>query len=651
MTNYYKLLTAQATDEDFTYSSEEDLQPGQLVIVTFRSRKLQAMVIKRDEANDFAYQVKSIEKILPLQFTKSRMQFLEFMAQYNMIPRGSVLKMMLPQIDAFTQAYQPQQHNFAPKSYELSTKQEEVFGEISKKINNGFSVTVLEGVTGSGKTEVFLKAVIELMSQGHQVLVLLPEIVLTSQLIDRFTEKLNYKPHQWHSGLSKKQRRETLQGVISGDVKLVVGARSALLLPYKDLKLVVVDEEHDSSYKQEEGAIYNARDMALALAKYTDIAVLLSSATPSMESYYNIKQGKFGHLVLSERFSKVELPELLLVDLELERKANKFWITTPLRQQILSAIAKGKQVLLFLNRRGFAPVTMCKECDAKISCRNCNAYLVYHKKKQLLKCHHCGYSEKMPSSCPACGCKSDFVNIGLGVERICEEVASFVDNPRIALLTSDTLGSREKITQELARINEGEVDIIVGTQLITKGLHFSNLHLVGVIDADASVIGGDIRALERTYQLLHQVSGRAGREADRGLVIIQTRHPNSPIMQHLISPDKHEFIDAELINREVVGMPPYKRLVTITMAGYNEFDVIDAAQTLARFAPFGIDGISVMGPSPAPLFYLNRRYRYRFIIVAEKSMNVQKIIKQWLAAAILKRSVRVRVDIDPMSFI
>lgn len=647
---YYDILTTQPLDSLFSYSANQKLQTGQVVKVPFRNKQILGIVLQEQPSPPDNTKIKEISSYYPFILPKNRIDFLNFVASYNLIPKGAVLKMMLPVAEALEEGINFKNSPFAPNQYSLSQEQLNVYQIIASKLENKFSATLLEGVTGSGKTEVFLKAVINQIAAGKQVLILLPEIVLTSQLIERFTEKLNFRPQQWHSGLTKKQRREALNGIITGDVKLVVGARSALFLPFKDLSLIVIDEEHDQSYKQEEGPIYHARDMGLSLAKFLEIPIILCSATPSIESIFNAKRGRLEHLQLKNRYSMVEMPEIKLVDLEKERLANKWWITNPLRDEIKAAIANGKQSLLFLNRRGYAPITICKNCDAKISCKNCNSYLVYHKSKNLLRCHHCGYSTKCPSSCPSCAAKSDFINVGLGVEKLVEEICTFIENPKIALLTSDTLSKRESVTKALEKINKGEVDIIVGTQLITKGLHFSKLHLVGVIDADASVIGGDIRALEKTYQLLHQVSGRAGRESDRGLVIVQTRHPSSQLMEHLIDPASDAFVEAELHNREQAFMPPYSRLVSIILSGYNELDVIDAAHQLAQHAPHKIENVTVMGPSPAPIFYLNRKFRYRFIVSSPKELFIQKIISQWLSSCKIKSNVSVKIDVDPVSF-
>lgn len=640
---YYEVLLAYPLEQTFTYSSKEKLTELTVVEVSLRNKILLGLIISTREKP--TYTVREINTAINWQMTQARWGFLTKMARYNMLTRGAVLKMMLPVKSDFSPLT-----NFTPvkmhATFSLTAEQQQAADRICNSAS--FQAIALKGVTGSGKTETYLHAVLETIARGGQVLILLPEIFLTTQLIERFSERLGSRPIEWHSNLTPKQRRMNFAAIVAGQAPLVVAARSGLFLPFKNLQLIIIDEEHDTSYKQEEGGCYHARDMAVWLAQILNITIVLASATLSLETIFNIKQGRYHMVTLPQRFSKVAMPNIALVD---NSKLERVMLSPLLQQHIKTTISANKQVLLYLNRRGYAPISMCKSCLAKVSCKNCNAYLVYHKSRNLLRCHHCGYQHTPTAKCYACGQDTEFINYGPGVEKLAEELGYLNPDWRILILSSDTMANKNKMLEQLEKINNQEVDIIIGTQIVGKGLHFASLHLVGIIDADAATIGGDIRALERTYQALQQVAGRAGREQEQGQVIMQTRFPESAVMQNLQNYQEEAFLEQELLCRKHAHMPPYTRLVSILCSSHKELNVLAMIKNLQKSAPQGIEGINILGPSPAPIFYLHRQYRYRYIIVAERHLNVQALIKQWLSNVPEMKNVKIKVDIDPYSFV
>lgn len=536
---------------------------------------------------------------------------------------------------------------------DLSPEQTAAADALSEKVGKGFSATVLNGVTGSGKTEVYFDAVAQALKDGRQVLVLLPEIGLTGQWLDRFERRFGVKPAQWHSDLPQRVRRETWKGVLSGDVKVVAGARSALFLPYPDLGLIIVDEEHDSSYKQEDGVIYHARDMAVVRAKIADIPVILSSATPSLETCVNVRQGKYDEIVLKNRFGAAVLPEMNLIDMRRFPPQNadtlKSFLSPVLVDEIGKTLEKGDQALLFLNRRGYAPLVLCRKCGYRFQCPHCAAWLVEHRSGNSLVCHHCGYSIPKPSVCPVCGESDCLTACGPGVERISEEAAVRFPDAKQLVVSGDLNVTAAEMAELMRQIHDREVDLIIGTQILTKGHHFPHLTLVGVVDADLGLAGGDLRAGERTYQMLDQVAGRAGRADKKGKVFLQTYDPDNQVIQALVSREREAFLDAEAQGRELLKMPPFGRLAALIVSAAKEDAAQGAAAYLGRIAPTGA-GIRVLGPAPAPLALLRGKYRYRLLLQTAKHIRIQDVLKDWLSKASLPSTVRVRVDIDPYSF-
>ena len=518
-----------------------------------------------------------------------------------------------------------------------------------------FSVTLLDGVTGSGKTEVYFEAIAEAVAAGRQALVLLPEIALSAQWLARFEQRFGVAPALWHSDLTSAQRRAAWRAVALGRAPVVVGARSALFLPYPDLGLIVVDEEHESAFKQEDGVTYHARDMAVVRAQLGGIPAVLVSATPSLESLNNVKTGRYRALHLPERHGNAALPDVALVDLRQDRPPKleglgPGWLSSALRRAISETLAAGEQVLLFLNRRGYAPLTLCRACGHRLQCPNCTAWLVEHRLAGRLQCHHCGHTARLPPACPDCGAEGTLAACGPGVERLAEEVRVLFPQARQATMTSDTLTGPDAAAELVRQVQAREIDILIGTQIVAKGHHFPHLTLVGVVDADLGLYGGDLRAAERTYQLLHQVAGRAGRAEHRGRVLLQTAEPEHPVMQALAAGERDTFFAAEAAAREAAGLPPFGRLAALILSGPDARQLDEAARALARSAP-RVEGVTILGPAPAPLAVLRGRHRRRFLVKAPRGFRLQALLRPWIGQAKLPSAVRLQVDIDPYSFL
>jgi primosomal protein N' (replication factor Y) len=519
---------------------------------------------------------------------------------------------------------------------------------------NAFSAHLLDGVTGSGKTEVYFEAVAAALRAGKQVMILLPEIALTIQFLERFAARFGVRPAEWHSDLSQKERRRTYRAVMNGEARVVVGARSSLFLPFPELGLVIVDEEHEQAFKQQEGAIYHARDMAVVRARIEGCPVILASATPSLESFVNAQSGRYAHLKLASRHGVAEMPEVRLIDMRHERDAPDVehkaqWLSPPLRAALEKALAAGEQAMLFLNRRGYAPLTLCEACGHKFTCPHCSAWLVEHKYKKRLACHQCGYELPMPSDCPQCHEPGSLIACGPGVERVAEEFAAFFPSARFSIASSDILHGPAETQAAIRAMAKREIDVLIGTQIVAKGHHFPQLTLVGVIDADLGGSDGDLRARERTFQLLHQVSGRAGRAEKPGLVLLQTRNPEDAVMQALARGDRDGFYEQERQFREAAAAPPFGRLVGLVVSGYDGEAVRAIARALGKSAPPARD-VKVWGPTPAFYALLRGQTRERLLVQAAKGVDVQAYLKAWLALVKVPAAVRVAVDVDPVSF-
>ena len=641
--------------------------------------------------------------------------FVDWMAHYTMVPRGLVLKMVLASrealiLDTIKFGYTVIVHNELPSQLDLPQLNSHVhsIAEIMRiasvtriKVNSwikqgfltaqplltrplpsplmtiinqhqtlndhqrqaadiisvqlktpAFHVTLLDGVTGSGKTNVYMEAIAEALRQGQQVLVMLPEIALSPQMITRFTTRFGVEPAVWHSHLTLNQRKLTWRGICKGTSSVVIGARSSLMLPFKNLGLIIVDEEHDQSYKQEEGVIYQARDMAIVRAKLGNIPIILVSATPSLETLINVQQGRYKHIILPERFGRAVLPKLHLIDCRLPEAMAKpgQWLSQPLITALKANLAQGQQSLLFLNRRGYAPLTLCRCCGHRFQCIQCSTWMVEHRYFAELRCHQCGFISPKPEVCPQCLKPDQLTVCGPGVERLHEETQVHCPEARLLIMASDMIQSPQHLLECMTKIHDQEVDIIIGTQMMAKGHHFNDLTLVGIVDADLSLNGGDLRACEKTYQLLHQVGGRAGRTAERGSVFIQTYQPEHPVMQALIAHERDRFVEEEIIMRQQANMPPFSRLSALIISSPLIEEAEKCARLLAYKAPQAQD-FEIMGPVAAPLSLIRGRYRWRLLLRSPKTLSPQPYIKQWLQQVKLPRSIRLMIDIDPYSFL
>ena len=534
---------------------------------------------------------------------------------------------------------------------DLSAEQQAVSDVFSAAVRKrDFAPFLLDGVTGSGKTETYFEPVAEALRMGRQVLVLLPEIALTENFLHRFEERFGAAPILWHSSLKSTERRRAYRAVCEGSAQVVVGARSALYLPFAKLGLIVVDEAHETSFKQEDGVRYNARDVAVMRGHFEKVPVILASATPALESLQMAESGIYEKVDLPSRFGGAELPAIELIDLTEEKPPHGMWLAQRLVDGIEERLERGEQSLLFLNRRGYAPLTLCRNCGFRYQCPNCSAWLVEHRFTRRLACHHCGHEAPAPQACTECGEPDCLVACGPGVERIADEVAERLPQARVFVATSDTLNSPGRAAEFIAAVEAREIDVIVGTQLVTKGFHFPELTLVGVVDADLGLEGGDLRAGERTYQQVAQVAGRAGRGSKPGEVLIQTRHPEAPVIAALAAGDRDAFYSAETEMRREAGAPPFGRWASIIISSEDDGEAREAANRLGAFRP-GVADCMILGPAPAPMALLRGRYRYRFLINARRSVQLQHVIRRWLTQVDHPAGVRVAVDIDPYSFV
>lgn len=713
------VLVPYPVDRAYDYAADgHNLRPGDYVTVPLGPREVLAVVWGEGEGGVAKAKIKSVlhkHDLPPLP--QVHRDFLDWVSQYTMAAKGSVLKLTLSVPKAFDRdkpavAYlavpvdakglSPQrkkvlnvladgmprraaelareagctpavvkamaakgflktveQRPLAPcchpaperKGPDLSYAQSEAAKKLREAAaKKDFQPALLDGVTGSGKTEVYFEAVAAALEMGKQILILLPEIALSNAFLDRFKERFGCAPALWHSALSSAQRRTTWRGVAEGDCKVVIGARSALFLPFADLGLIVVDEEHDPAYKQEDNVIYHARDMAVVRAHLGKMPIVLVSATPSLETIHNAWMGRYAHITLPDRHGGAELPDIRIIDLRSDKPERQHFISPTLEKAMADTFAQGGQSMLFLNRRGYAPLTLCRTCGHRFECPRCTAWLIEHKRTGRLHCHHCDYHMPVPAQCPSCDDRDSFSACGPGVERILEEVHELFPQARTCVLASDTVETDNELRVMLSDIRDHKIDIVVGTQIIAKGHHFPKLTCVGVIDADLGLSGGDLRASERTYQLLHQVAGRAGREKSKGLVYLQTFNPDNRVIRALASGSRDDFLHIEALERERAKMPPFTRLVGIILSGREEKQVEEVSRVLAKAAPHGT-GLKTLGPAEAPLYRIRGNFRRRFLVCADKKLDSQKAILRWIESVKIPSAVRVHIDIDPQSFL
>lgn len=584
------------------------------------------------------------------QFARTTRELAEEAGVSDGVVRGLVEAGALSPVELPVEAAFPE-IDFASAGKSLSEAQQEAAAVLRARVAAGaFSALLLDGVTGSGKTEVYFEAVAETLARGRQALILLPEIALTSQFLDRFEARFGTRPAEWHSELSTRERRRVWRGVAEGRARVVVGARSALFLPFNELGLIVVDEEHEAAFKQDEGVSYHARDMAVVRASLGGVPIILSSATPSLETVVNVEQGRYERVALAERHGAAELPSITAIDMRDDPPERGRWLAPRLVAEIAAAYAAGEQSMLFLNRRGYAPLTLCRTCGHRIECPQCTAWLVEHRFRRELVCHHCGYTAPVPKACPSCGAEESLIACGPGVERIAEEVAEIFPQARVSVLSSDNLRGPSSHEEAFRAISAREVDIVIGTQIVAKGHHFPWLTVVGVVDADLGLENGDLRAAERTFQLLQQVAGRAGRAERKGRVYLQTYMPEHTVMRALVAGDRDAFLGREAEARERVALPPFGRLAGVVVSSTDAHLAQKWARELARAVPMA-ENVAVLGPAPAPLALLRGRTRLRFLVKTGRNVNIQAYMQAWLGPLKTPGAVRVSVDIDPYSFL
>ncbi len=535
---------------------------------------------------------------------------------------------------------------------QFTDAQEIAVGSLRAQVDgDNFAVSLLDGVTGSGKTEVYFEAVARALEKGRQVLILLPEIALTSQFMNRFKSRFGAMPVEWHSALGQAERGRIWRACATGDARVIIGARSALFLPCPELGLIIVDEEHDASFKQDDRVHYQARDMAVVRGNLGKIPIVLASATPSIETHVNARTGKYAHIVLPGRFSGVDLPEVTPIDLRKHPPDKGRWLSPVLVEAMVETLAKGQQSLLFLNRRGYAPLTLCKGCGHRFECPQCTAWLVEHRFKKKLNCHHCGFSLPLPEHCIKCGAVDSLVAVGPGVERIAEEVVERFPDAKVVLLSSDLVPSLIEMRALITQIEQGEAQIIIGTQIVAKGHNFPDLSLVGIIDADLGLGGADPRAAERTFQLMHQVTGRAGRYKIKGRGLLQTHDPSNPVMDAIIRGDRDAFIEREIRQRQIGMLPPYGRLAAVIVTCKDKDLAERYAREIANRAP-PAERIEVLGPAEAAIFVVRGRYRWRLLVKSPREMDLQAYMRAWVEAMPTAHGdLRLSIDIDPYSFL
>lgn len=696
---FAQVLLPLALDEAFTYKAQDEVEIGDVVQVEFGRKKIWGVVVEVKKTAPENLAEAKIKKILAInsriKFSKNQLKFIETIATYNRASRGLVLRAFIGILNSDKTKKSPKslEQEIEPEKFslkKLTEKQRECFDELSMTRD----ISLIDGVTGSGKTEIYFALIAKILSEkwspqqvlgdkqeesapeiltasessrclkreeltsevsprtccgvhhdSPQILILLPEIALTSQLLLRFEEQFKFKPALWHSKISQKERREIFYGVVEGSVKVLIGARSALLLPFKNLQLIIVDEEHDSSFKQEDVFNFHARDMAIVKASLEKFPVILSSATPALETYANAVSGKYRHFILEQKFGAKN--EIELIDLRREKLPSGEFLSQKLRAEIAQNLLQKKQTMLFLNRRGYAPVTLCKACGKKYDCSDCDFHLVLHKSKNQLICHHCGHHEKPTAECKFCGEKDSLIGLGAGVEKLAEEVKKTFPEARIALVTSDNVTSFSDVDKLVEKILGREIDVIIGTQMITKGHDFPDLTLVGIIDADGLLYSSELRALEKAYQILTQVIGRAGRRSEQGVVMIQTYNPENFLFDQLLKNDKKSFYDFEIKNRQNLELPPFARMAKFEVSSFVESEAKNFAKKLIKNFPLS-EKIEIFGPAPAPLQRLKNRHHFLVNLKTQRKINLQKLISDVMQSLDIPTSIRVRIDIDPL---
>ena len=629
------------------YYSSSDHSIGDLVQVPFRNKNITGIVWEVN-CEDSGKKLKSLcnENNFPASINSEVIELIKKAAKYYLSELGTVAKLVLPvDINESPIKIHEQEIQNNIRLAKLTDSQEKAL----KLVENNVKPTVIKGVTGSGKTEIYFHAILNQIKNGKQALIMLPEIALSTQIIARFQERFGFEPAIWNSTVTKAKKKRILRGIISGDVKIIIGARSSLFLPYKNLGAIVVDEEHDSSYKQNEGILYNARDMAVLRGSIEKCQTLLVSATPSIESLHNAANGKYNIVHLENRFNDAYLPDVKIIDMKQEHLERNTWISSTALNAIRKNIEQKQQTLIFLNRRGYAPLMLCKACGYRANCKSCSASMVLHKKLNKMECHHCGAISKIHTECPGCDETDSLIFCGPGIERIYEEITKIFPEINLAMVSKEQSSKPVEMQKLLESMENGEIDILIGTQIVTKGYHFPDLTLVVIVDADLGFVGGDLRASEKTFQLLHQVGGRAGRADKSGNVLIQTYYPEHKVIEALAEKKEDIFINEELLSRQKSEMPPFSKMAAITITGKNPDKTLQMAKNFVARAPKS--DAKIMGPAEAMMLKLSNRYRYKILVLASREFNMQKYLKLWKEYSKIPSSYQIKFDIDPHNFV
>ena len=645
------VLIPRIFDHPHTYFSKKfgKLKTGSIVSVPFGKDEEIGVVWDKEENTNKNFKLKDIKEKKSVSLSDNLVKFVNWFSLYNLAPKGMVLKMCLGDESFFSKKKETFDKSLKiKKNFILNDEQKKCLKDINN-LGNKFSTTLLQGITGSGKTIVYFEKIKENILRGKQSLVLLPEIFLTNQFNQRFEDYFGFKPAIWHSQITKKNKRIIWKNIINGEIKLVVGARSSLFLPFKNLGLIVVDEEHDSSYKQDEGIRYNARDMAISRASIENIPVLLSTSIPSLETFNNVKNKKYNFTKLEKRYKNFSLPNAEVVDLKLDRKKKNIWLDPKTINFVKKYLEKKDQVLFFLNRRGYAPFIICKTCGSKLDCPNCSIYLTFHKHINKAMCHHCGYKSSLNSNCKKTENNCDYQMYGPGVEKIYNELKQIFPEKKIKILSSDFLNKKKETKNLLSDIENNKIDILVGTQLISKGFNFPNLNCIVVVDADFSGMGFDLRSTEKNIQLYNQLSGRAGRFSKDSLVIYQTFNPSDETLKNILENDSAQFLEDEINLRKEKNLPPFTRLIALIISSKNEKDGILEAKKIKKNLSI-LKYAEIMGPVSSPIFKIKNNYRTRLLLRSRNNLFIQKDIAKILKKINLSKKIKLTVDVDPLNF-
>ena len=646
------VLIPRIFDHPHTYLSGRfgKLKAGSIVQVPFGREKEIGVVWDKAEETKKNFRLKTVLEIKPFSFSDKLINFINWFSIYNLVPKGMVLKMFLGNdlLSSKKYDFKLQYTSNEKIRFELNDDQKKCLKDI-QNFGNNFSVTLLQGITGSGKTLVYFERIKESLKKNKQVLVLLPEIFLTNQFNKRFEDYFGFKPSIWHSKITKKNKRIIWQNINNGKIGLVVGARSSLFLPFKNLGLIVVDEEHDNSYKQDEGIRYNARDMAISRGSFENVPVILSTSIPSLETYKNVKSKKYNVTKLNKRYKDFSLPNAEIINLNLTKKSKNIWLDIKTLNLVKKYLDKGDQVLFFLNRRGYAPFMICKVCGYKLECPNCSIFLTFHKYLNKALCHHCGHKTQIKNKCKNFDTTCDFQMYGPGVEKIFSELKQIFPQKKIKILSSDFLTKKKETYELLNDIEKNKVNILVGTQLISKGFNFPNLNCIVVVDADFSGMGFDLRSTEKNIQLYNQLSGRAGRFSKDSIIIYQTFNPKDATLKNILKNKQDEFLEEEFVLRKKKNLPPFVRLIAFIVSSKNERDGLIEAKKIKKILS-SIQNIDIMGPVTSPIFKIKNNYRTRLLLRSSTNLFPQKQISQVLKLFNISKKIKLTVDVDPLNF-